>query len=286
MFGITAGLHRYFSHRSFQTTRAFQFLLAWLGQSSAQSGVLWWASKHRSHHRASDTPNDVHSPLRFGFFYAHIGWVYSRHDSKADYSNVSDLTRYPELVWLNRYIHVPFLTLFPVAYWIAGWSGIVVGVLWSTVALYHATFAINSLAHLWGTQRYFTGEGSRNNPVLAFFTLGEGWHNNHHYYSVSARQGFFWWELDPTYWVLRLLSTVGIVWNLREPSQAALRGERPLNRNQVRVAAETLASKMTMDRVGKREMEQVEKMAQCLVGASSSLHEVVSLAVELRFGTG
>jgi stearoyl-CoA desaturase (delta-9 desaturase) len=220
--------------------------------------------------------------MQFGFLYAHIGWVYSRHGSQTDYSNVRDLMRYPELIWLNRHTHLPFLTLFPIAYGVAGWSGVVVGVLWSTVALYHATFAINSLAHLWGTRRYFTGEESRNNALLALFTLGEGWHNNHHYYSVCARQGFFWWEVDPTYGVLRLLSLLGIVWDIKEPSEHVLRGERPLNRTQVRVAAETLLKHLNKGLPPEEESDQIERLAKHLIGASISLPEVIRATNSLK----
>lgn len=235
MFGITAGLHRYFSHRAFKTGRLFQFTLAFIGQSAAQGGVLWWASKHRTHHRHSDTELDVHSPTRFGFLFAHIGWVYTATRGKTSYDNIKDLTRYPELVWLDSHIYIPALLLSAVSYLIAGPSGLVVGMFWSTVALYHATFCINSLAHIVGSQRYDTGDSSRNNWLLAIFTLGEGWHNNHHYFMASARQGFFWWELDITFLVLRALSWTRVVWDLNPVPVHVLRGERGMRQKHSKV---------------------------------------------------
>lgn len=280
MFGITAGLHRYFAHRSFQTGRWFQFLLAWLGQSSAQGGVLWWASKHRCHHRHSDTPEDVHSPRLFGFLFAHIGWVYAARRGKADYSNIKDLVKYPELVWLDRHIHLPIVLLLCLGYIVSGWQGVVVGVLWSTVALYHATFAINSLAHLWGSQRYYTGDDSRNNALLAAVTLGEGWHNNHHYCMSSARQGFFWWEIDPTYWALRVLGVLRIVWEIRVPTDSVRRGERRLTQTQVIQAACELARRVELDGSIRGDRLALERLARTLVGSSLSLPEVVSLTIE------
>ena len=197
MFGITAGYHRYFSHRSYATSRVFQFILACLAQSSAQKSVLWWAAKHRHHHLFSDTEHDVHSPRHTGFLFAHVGWIFARKHDTVDLVKVGDLTKYPELMWLNRNELLPAVVLAVITFLTAGWSGLVVGFFWSTVAVYHATFCINSLAHVHGSKRYVTGDDSRNNWLLAFFTMGEGWHNNHHAYQASVRQGFRWWEIDP-----------------------------------------------------------------------------------------
>ncbi|HEY0972624.1 MAG TPA: fatty acid desaturase, partial [Gemmatimonadales bacterium] len=195
MFGVTAGYHRYFSHRSFRTSRVGQFLLAFLAQSTAQRGILWWAATHRHHHRHSDTPEDVHSPRQRGFLYSHVGWVFDeRNEPKADYDSIADLTQFPELRWLDRHPYLPAAVLAVACFLAMGWQGLVVGFFWSTVLLYHGTFFINSLAHVHGTQRYVTGDDSRNNWWLAVLTLGEGWHNNHHAYQRSTRQGFRWYE--------------------------------------------------------------------------------------------
>ncbi|MBV9772589.1 MAG: fatty acid desaturase [Gemmatimonadetes bacterium] len=249
MFGVTAGYHRYFSHRSYRTSRVGQFLLAFLCQTSAQQGILWWASKHRDHHKHADTPEDVHSPRHFGFLFAHVGWIFSVKRGAADYSNISDLTRFPELVWLDRLKYVP-PTLLGVACWLAlGWQGLFVGFFLSTVILYHCTFAINSLAHVVGKQRYLTGDDSRNNWWLALVTLGEGWHNNHHYYMSSTRQGFRWWEVDPTYYALVALSWAGIVWELRAPPAHVVSGERRAGRAVIEKVARQLADTVPVDAI-------------------------------------
>lgn len=215
MFGVTAGYHRYFSHRSYKTSRLGQFVLALLALSSAQRGVLWWASHHREHHRHSDTPNDVHSPAERGFWWAHLGWVLVHRRSEFRLKNVKDLAQYRELWWLERWHFVPPLLLALALYLLGGLSALVWGFCVSTTLLWHGTFTINSLAHVYGRQRYLTGDSSRNNWFLSILTLGEGWHNNHHYYQTSARQGFYWWEFDPTLYLLKLLSWFRIVWDIR-----------------------------------------------------------------------
>ena len=194
LFGIGAGYHRYFAHRAFRTTRLFQFCLALLAQSSAQRGILWWAANHRLHHRHSDTPEDVHSPVQRGFLYAHLGWIFVPRNHATDYAVVRDLSRYWELMWLDRHPYLPAAVLALTTWLLAGWPGLAIGFCWSTVAVWHATFSINSLAHVVGRQRYVTGDQSRNNWLLALLTMGEGWHNNHHAYQASVRQGFRWWE--------------------------------------------------------------------------------------------
>jgi len=242
IFAIGAGYHRYFSHRAYSTGRVFQFVLAFLAQTSAQNSVLWWAAVHRGHHLHSDTALDPHSPRRQGFFYAHVGWIFDRKHISTDRVRVADLTRFPELVWLDRFELVPAVVAALLCYLLAGWSGVAVGFLWSTVLVYHSTFAINSLAHVHGKKRFVTGDDSRNNWFLALVTMGEGWHNNHHAWQSSVRQGFRWWELDPTYAILRGLSRIGVVWDLKLPPQALLRGEQRLGSRVIDRAAEQLAA--------------------------------------------
>jgi len=241
MFAITAGYHRLFSHKSYRTSRAFQFVLGFLAESSAQAGLIWWAAKHREHHRHSDTELDPHSPVAHGFFLAHVGWIFHPRKHEADLSLVPDLTRLPELVWLDRMKYLPATLLGAACFLFAGWPGLVVGFCWSTVATWHGTFAINSLAHVHGSQRYVTGDESRNNFWLALVTLGEGWHNNHHWYQGSTRQGFRWWEIDVTYYLLRALSWPRLVWDLKTPPAEVVRGERALPRSLVEKAAARLA---------------------------------------------
>ena len=249
MFGVTAGYHRYFSHRSFATSRAFQFMLALIAQSSAQRSVLWWAAKHRHHHLYSDTERDVHSPRHTGFVYSHVGWLFARRHDATDLGRVADFARYPELAWLQRFEVLPAFVLALLCLAIAGWSGLVVGFFWSTVLVYHSTFMINSLAHVRGSRRYVTGDDSRNNPLLAFLTMGEGWHNNHHACPSSARQGFRWWEVDMTYYLLRLLAVAGIVRDLKAPPERVLRNEQQLGMRVVQRTAEQLAARFEPERI-------------------------------------
>ena len=216
MFFVTAGYHRYFSHRTFKTSRAFQFLLAISAMTSMQKGVLWWAAHHRHHHRFSDLEEDIHSPSLKGFWWAHLGWILCKRYNTTRAELVPDLARYPELRWLNKYHMVPPILLGAALFLIGGFSLFVWGFCLSTVLLWHDTFTINSLSHLFGSRRYETTDTSRNNWLLALLTLGEGWHNNHHHYMASARQGFFWWEIDITYYTLKALSWCGLVWDLRK----------------------------------------------------------------------
>jgi stearoyl-CoA desaturase (delta-9 desaturase) len=215
MFGVTAGYHRYFGHRSYKLGRGGQFAMAFLAQSSAQKGALWWAAHHRVHHRESDRDGDVHSPTRRGFWWAHVGWILSNEFDGHDPGVLTEFRRYPELVWLNRHHWIPTAVFGCVVALLGGWPAFLWGYVISTVVLYHCTFSINSMAHLWGTRRFDTHDESRNNWWLALITLGEGWHNNHHFSPGSCRQGLRWWELDVTYLVLKLLSWMGIVRNLR-----------------------------------------------------------------------
>ena len=249
IFAIGAGYHRFFSHRAYATSRVFQFVLAFLAQSSAQKSVLWWAAKHRHHHLHSDSEEDIHSPRQHGFFYSHVGWIFARQHDTTDLVKVGDLARYPELVWLHRWELAPAIALAGLCFLGGGWSGLVVGYLWSTVLVYHATFCINSLAHVRGAQRYVTGDDSRNNWLLALITMGEGWHNNHHAFQSSVRQGFKWWEIDPTYYILRGLSWLRIVWDLKQPPESVLRNEQRLGSRVINRAAEQLAARFNSERI-------------------------------------
>lgn len=225
MFGITGGYHRYFSHRSFKTGRAFQFVLAVLGTLSIQKGVLWWAANHRQHHKYSDREGDLHSPLQSGFWHSHVGWILSPEHEETQYERIPDLAKYPELRWLNEHFLIPPVALAVLLYAVGGASWLVWGFFVSTTLLWHATFMINSLAHVYGSRRYETTDTSRNNFWLALLTMGEGWHNNHHCFMNSTRQGFFWWEVDATYYVLKALSWIGVTWDLIEPPARLLERE-------------------------------------------------------------
>ncbi len=249
MFAIGAAYHRYFSHRAYSTSRVFQFILAVLAQSSAQKSVLWWAAKHRHHHLHSDTRQDVHSPRHKGFVYSHVGWIFARQHDATDLLKVADLASYRELIWLHKFEILPAIMIAALCILVAGWAGLVIGFLWSTVLLYHATFCINSLAHVWGRKQYVTGDESRNNWLLAFLTMGEGWHNNHHACQSSARQGFRWWQLDMTYYILKALCWLGIVWDLKAPPEQVLRNEQRLGSRVIGRAAEQLAGRFNPEQI-------------------------------------
>jgi stearoyl-CoA desaturase (delta-9 desaturase) len=229
MFVVTAAYHRYFSHRAFKTSRLFQFVLALGAQSAAQKGVLWWAGHHRWHHKHSDTAKDVHSAKLRGFWYAHLGWILRPDWNDTDDSSVADLARYPELRFLNHpAIHMlPTVALALAFLFVGGLPALVWGYFVSLVLLWHGCFSINSVAHVIGRQRYATGDESRNHWALALITTGEGWHNNHHHYQSSANQGFRWWQIDVTYYLLRLMAAVGLVWDLRHPPRDVLDAPRP-----------------------------------------------------------
>jgi stearoyl-CoA desaturase (Delta-9 desaturase) len=239
LFAVTGFYHRYFSHRAYRTSRAAQFVFAVLGAAATQRGPLWWASHHRHHHRHADTENDAHSARQHGFAWSHTGWFLACGNFSTRMALVPDLARFPELRLLDR-----FDALIPVVLGVAlyiagdmlaravpgaGTSGpqlLVWGLCISTVALYHATFTINSLAHRFGRRRYATRDDSRNNWWLALLTFGEGWHNNHHHFPGAARQGFYWWEIDLTYYGLRLLAALGLIWDLKQVPAAMLNSRR------------------------------------------------------------
>lgn len=222
VLGVMAGYHRYFSHRTFKTSRWFQFVLAVVAESTMQKGVLWWAAHHRGHHKYADAPPDVHSPVQHGFLHSHALWLAQRGSEVRAHHRVRDLAKFPELVWLDRNWLVPPLALALVVWLALGWSGLFVGFFLSTVLVWHATFVVNSLAHVVGKRRFATADTSRNNWLIALLTLGEGWHNNHHHYMGAARQGFYWWEVDVTFYVLKCLEWCGIVWDLRPVPAAVL----------------------------------------------------------------
>jgi stearoyl-CoA desaturase (delta-9 desaturase) len=222
MFAVTAGFHRYFSHKSYRLGRIPQFLLALLGQTAAQKGVLWWASNHRHHHKYSDTPEDIHSPEQDGFWWSHIGWILSGRYEETDVSRIPDLVKFPELRWLDRNQYAATM-LYALATWVLfGWAGLVWGYFVATVFLWHGTFTINSVMHVFGRRVFPTSDTSRNSMIFALVTMGEGWHNNHHFYPSSAAQGFRWWQLDASFYLLWIGEKLGVVKNLRRAPTASV----------------------------------------------------------------
>lgn len=228
MFAITGFYHRYFSHRTFRTSRVVQFLAALVGAASVQRGPLWWAAHHRNHHRHTETTLDPHSPRVHGFWRSHMGWFLTREGFRTDWSRIPDLAKYPELRWLDRYDTLVPVLLAVGLYGLGallervapglgttGGQMLVWGFFISTTVLFHATVTINSLAHRYGSRRFETGDDSRNNFWLALLTFGEGWHNNHHFFPGTVRQGFRWWEIDLTFYGLKLMSWCGLVRDLK-----------------------------------------------------------------------
>lgn len=223
MFALSAGFHRYFSHRSYKTSRPFAFFLAFLGECSLQKGALWWASHHRHHHRFSDQPQDVHSPLHKGFLWSHMGWILCDKYKATNRALIKDFWVYPELVWLDNNTWLPVSVYISVLSGLFGVEGVLWGFVVATVFLWHGVFSINSLMHVWGKQAYNTGDNSKNSFLATLVVMGDGWHNNHHYYPVSVRHGFEWWQIDPSYYLLCLLERLGIVWDLKRPVPARIR---------------------------------------------------------------
>jgi stearoyl-CoA desaturase (Delta-9 desaturase) len=225
MFFITAGYHRYFAHRSYKMGRVPQFLTALGATTAAQKGPLWWAGHHRIHHRFTDTDRDIHSP-RDGFWWSHVGWILSNRYKDTDESAIRDFAAYPELRLLDRFHWVGPWILGLVCLLIGGWGGLIIGFFLSTVLLWHGTFIVNSLAHVFGRRRFATPDTSRNSLFIALVTGGEGWHNNHHYLPASARQGLMWWEIDTTWYVLRALAALHIVSDVKRPPARLLTQSR------------------------------------------------------------
>ncbi len=265
MFAITAGFHRYFAHRTFKLGRVSQFLLAFLGQTSAQKGVLWWAAHHRHHHRWSDTPKDIHSPMQRGFWWSHMGWILSPDYEETDYLAIPDFAKFPEMVWLNKNMYLPTI-LYSLGLWLAfSWTGLFWGYFLSTVLLWHGTFSINSVMHVFGRKVFETTDTSRNSFVMALVTMGEGWHNNHHYYQSSASQGFRWWQVDLTHYLIWVGERVGIVRERRiVPERLRLPGAPAAERIRVareRLDALTRSAVAAAEAAGDRWAEQVDTLA-------------------------
>jgi stearoyl-CoA desaturase (delta-9 desaturase) len=268
VFALTAGFHRYFSHRSYKTSRVFQFILAFVGTSAAQLGPIWWASHHRHHHEYSDQPEDIHSPSLKGFFRSHIGWVMCKKYVTPQYERVGDLTKYPELMFLDRFsVVAPLclgLTMYGIGHWLSvahpalgttGWQMVMWGFFVSTVMTYHATFCINSLTHIFGTRRFKTKDHSRNNFWLALLTFGEGWHNNHHRYPIATRQGLYWWEIDLTWYILSLFQKLGIIWDMNTHPQSLYEEAERLSKDpdlqtlpELKVAPPIIPASLTSER--------------------------------------
>lgn len=222
--GVGIGLHRYFAHRAFETSRVFQFVLA-LMPALTYGDAIRFAGKHRLHHRFADTTRDVHAPM-LGAWQCWFGSILSpTYSDDQMRSHARDWLRYPELRLLSRFSIVPGLVLGVAAYAVGGITMLGIGACLPTVVLIHQTAMVNYFCHKNGSRRYDTADTSTNNFLVALLTCGEGWHNNHHRHPHSARAGEAWWEIDVFYYLIVLFRLLGLVWNVRTP---ALGASRPL----------------------------------------------------------
>jgi stearoyl-CoA desaturase (delta-9 desaturase) len=284
MFFITAGYHRYFSHRSYRMGRVAQFLMAFGGTTAVQKGPLWWASHHRLHHRYTDLDDDVHSP-RDGIWWSHVGWILSTKFKSTDLTTIKDFSKFPELRFLERHSWIGPWMLAVTCFLIGGWGGLLIGFFLSTVLLWHGTFLVNSAAHLFGRRRYATPDTSRNSLVIAIITGGEGWHNNHHYLPASVRQGFAWWEFDPTWYALKGLAVLHVVRDLKDPPARLLTQARVgdgafdigMFRSHLERAAKVTGERLTDMRAHVTEADEVELPAEARAQvATTGSHEPLS----------
>jgi stearoyl-CoA desaturase (delta-9 desaturase) len=230
--GITLGYHRYFTHRSYETPKWFSYVLAVCGCLAGEAGPISWVAAHRYHHTFSDMPEDVHSPYKDpkhpvkSFMWAHFLWLFGRENFLSDYDKYKrytpDMVRDKVLMFLNDYHIVPTFFLAGLLYWMGGWPYIVWGIFVRSVMVYHATWFVNSAAHVWGYRTFNTTDRSRNNWWVAILAFGEGWHNNHHAFQRSARHGLNWWEFDLTYSMIQVMKLFGLASNIYLPSPASL----------------------------------------------------------------
>ncbi|HEY1909661.1 MAG TPA: fatty acid desaturase [Vicinamibacterales bacterium] len=216
--GLTLMYHRYYAHRAFKMNRGARFVWTLIGTAAMQKGPIWWAGHHVMHHKFADREGDPHSPMISGFYYAHVGWFL--HDTKFDQLDASnpvvrDFGKFPEIAWLEKYFIIPPTVMAVAMYLYGGWPWLVYGFCLPTMTLAHATFCINTVNHLFGSRRFETMDDSRNNPITAFFAVGEGWHNNHHRYQRAARNGFYWWEFDLTWYTMKAMAALGLVWDMQ-----------------------------------------------------------------------
>jgi stearoyl-CoA desaturase (delta-9 desaturase) len=251
--GLTLAFHRYFAHRAFQMHRVARFLWTLVGTAAMQKGPLWWAGHHVNHHRYADRDGDPHSPAVSGFYYAHIGWFLNdaKHDHLAPSNPVlRDFGSVPEIAWLERFYAVPPLVLAIALFAIGGAPWVVWGFCVPTVTLAHSTFAINTINHMFGSRRFHTRDESRNNALTAFFAAGEGWHNNHHRYQRAARNGFYWWEFDATWYVIRAMAAVRLAWNVQPVPERVYAEARAIKQARVpSIAHHERSASLAMDLV-------------------------------------
>ncbi|HEY6483142.1 MAG TPA: fatty acid desaturase [Steroidobacteraceae bacterium] len=243
---ITGGYHRFWAHRTYDAHWSVRFIYLLFGTMALQNSVFVWASGHRKHHlNVDDVDRDPYS-IRRGFWFAHIGWMIREYPSgMPEFSNIPDLRRDPMLQFQHRF-YIPLVLLTNIglplmAGWLIGdvWGTFILAGILRLVVSHHVTFFINSLAHMWGRRPYTDENSARDNPVLAFFTYGEGYHNFHHNFAHDYRNGVRWWQWDPTKWLIAGLQWLGLTRRLKRTP--AFQVQRALLAMQFRRAQEQLA---------------------------------------------
>ena len=238
-FGVTIGYHRLLTHKAFQTSYPLRLTWAILGSMAGQGMVVRWVAVHRRHHQQADRDGDPHSPhthggglvgsLR-GFLHAHMMWVFDADKAQLARS-VPDLTRdrgmllvdQLYLLWVALGLLIPGVVMGLLLHsWHGFWAGVIWGGLVRICVHQHATWSVNSVCHIWGGRPFDSDDHSTNNLPVAVITLGEGWHNNHHAFPTSARHGLRWWQFDPSYLIITAMKRVGVAWDVRLPSPAAM----------------------------------------------------------------
>ncbi|MCI3279397.1 fatty acid desaturase [Synechococcus sp. PCC 6717] len=224
--GICLGYHRLLSHRSFQVPRWLEYAIALVGAMALQGGPIFWVAGHRLHHaHTEDVEQDPYSAKR-GFWWSHMLWMIYPHPDYFNYDRYQkfapDLVRQGFYRWLNRYFILLQLPLAIALYALGGWPFVIYGVFLRSVLLWHSTWLINSVTHMWGYRTFHINDNSRNLWWAAILTYGEGWHNNHHAYPHVAKAGWRWWEIDVTWWAIWILKTLGLARNVVMPTATAL----------------------------------------------------------------
>lgn len=266
---ITAGYHRLWSHKAYKAHPLLRTLFALGGACALQNDVFSWASDHRRHHAYVDNNDrDPYSAGR-GLWYSHIGWMLRYYESgKNDYSNIKDLQRDPILRWQNRHYLALVLVMniaVPAFLGYLGGSilgGLLLGGLLRLVLSQHVTWLINSLAHAWGRQTYSTRSSARDNPVIALLTYGEGYHNFHHTFQWDYRNGIRWYHYDPTKWLIRACSWLGLARDLKRVTPLTIETARL--EMQYRQATDRCAALANADKWRERLEQEYEQLKQTL----------------------
>ncbi|KAL5727917.1 hypothetical protein ACHQM5_001058 [Ranunculus cassubicifolius] len=222
VLGVTLSYHRNLAHRSFKLPKYVEYLFAYFALHAYQGDPIFWVSTHRYHHKVTDTERDPHSPIE-GFFFAHIGWLFDFNkmvQKGANYNNVRDLTKQPYYRFLQKTMVIQVYLVVILLYMLGGFPYLVWVIGVRTVWGYHVTFLVNSACHTWGNRAWNTKDLSKNNWWLSLFTFGESWHNNHHAFDYSARQGLEWWQIDLTWYMIKALAFLGLATDIKLPSEA------------------------------------------------------------------